>query len=189
MNKPATNKPAMNTPSQPSSSLFGKLLDFARRHIILVLTAKFVAGLVIGFGLGVYYLPILIADAPAEQSLVLAEAESADRQAMFVRDRKDSDGLHWGEGTLFLSENRVTLDGEVSPGPDYRIYLTPRFVETEKEFLAIKANSVEIARVKGFKNFSYEIPAGIDNSAYQGVLIWCERFGQYITSGPLKVSS
>lgn len=178
-----------NTPSPSSSSLFGKLLDFARRHIILVLTLKFMSGLAIGFGLGVYYLPILIADAPADQALVVAQAETAERQAMFVRDRGDSDALHWGEGTLFLSETRVTLDGEVSPGPDYRIYLTPRYVETEKDFLAIKSNSVEIARVKGFKNFSYEITGGIDASAYQGVLIWCERFSQYITSGPLKVSS
>ena len=179
----------MDNLSETNPSLIGKALNFARRHIILAMTMKFMAGLVIGFGLGVYYLPILIADAPADQALVVAEAESADRQAMFVRDRGDSDALHWGEGTLFLSKNRVTLDGEVSPGPDYRIYLTPRYVETEKDFLAIKSSSVEIARVKGFKNFSYEIPGGIDASNYQGVLIWCERFGQYITSGPLKVSS
>ena len=35
------------------------LLDFARRHIILFGTAKFAAGLLIGFALGVYLLPIL----------------------------------------------------------------------------------------------------------------------------------
>ena len=35
------------------------LLDFARRHIILFGTAKFAAGLVIGFALCVYFLPIL----------------------------------------------------------------------------------------------------------------------------------
>ena len=35
------------------------LLDLARRHIILFGTAKFAAGLVIGFALGVYFLPIL----------------------------------------------------------------------------------------------------------------------------------
>ena len=90
-----------NTPSPSSSSLFGKLLDFARRHIILVLTLKFMSGLAIGFGLGVYYLPILIADAPADQALVVAQAETADRQARFVRDRGDRDALPWGEGTLF----------------------------------------------------------------------------------------
>jgi hypothetical protein len=161
------------------------LLEFARRHIILALSMKFIAGLVIGFGLGIYYLPILIADALADQTLVLAQADAAERQAVFVRDRKDSDSLHWGEGTLFLSKSRVTLDGEVSPGPDYRIYLTPRYVETEREFRRIKTHSVEIARVKGFKNFSYEIAPSIDINQFEVVLIWCERFGQYITSGPL----
>jgi len=59
------------------------LLEFARRHIILALSMKFIAGLVIGFGLGIYYLPILIADAPADQTLVLAQADAAERQAVF----------------------------------------------------------------------------------------------------------
>ena len=35
------------------------LLEFARSHIILFGTAKFAAGLVIGFVLGVYFLSIL----------------------------------------------------------------------------------------------------------------------------------
>lgn len=166
-------------------NLFMKSLDFARRHIILALTAKFFAGLVIGFGLGVYFLPILIADAPVDDTLVLAQSEAAERQAIFVRDRADSDLGHWGEGTLYLTSTRVTLDGEVSPGPDYRLYLTPTFVETEDGFEAIKSQSVEIARIKGFKNFSYEIPPSVDINQYGAVVIWCERFAQYITSGPL----
>ena len=35
------------------------LFDFARRHIILFGAAKFTAGLLVGFALGVYFLPIL----------------------------------------------------------------------------------------------------------------------------------
>jgi hypothetical protein len=166
-------------------TLFNKLLDFARRYIILVLTLKFIAGLVIGFGLGVYFLPILIADAPVDETLIEVQAQTADRQAIFVKGRAGSDFGHWGEGTLYVSDSRVTLEGEVSPGPDYRLYLTPEFVETDEGFRRIKDQSVEIARVKGFKNFSYEIPAGIDTDSYDAVVIWCERFGVYITSGPL----
>ena len=41
--------------------MFRPLIELARRHIILFGTAKFLAGLVIGFGLGVYFLPILTA--------------------------------------------------------------------------------------------------------------------------------
>jgi len=78
--------------------------------------------------------------------------------------------LHWGEGKLFLSKSRVTLEGEVSPGPN-QIYLTPSYVETEREFRRIKNDSVEIARVKGFKNFSYEIIPSVDINQYQGELI------------------
>ena len=143
----------------------------------------------IGFGLGVYFLPILIADAPADAQIVQAQAQTADRQASFSRDRQDSDGFHWGEGTLYLSDTRVTLEGKVSPGPDYRLYLTPEFVETEAGFEAIKGQSLEIARIKGFENFSYEIPQGLDTSGYGAVVIWCERFGEFITSGTLTSSS
>ena len=37
-------------------------LDFARCHIVLFGAVKFAAGLIIGFGLGVYFLPILAAE-------------------------------------------------------------------------------------------------------------------------------
>ena len=39
-----------------------RLLQFARDYIILLGSAKFIAGLLIGFGLGVYFLPILTAE-------------------------------------------------------------------------------------------------------------------------------
>ena len=42
--------------------LYNSLLGFARRHLILFGAAKFIAGLVVGFGLGVYFLPILTAE-------------------------------------------------------------------------------------------------------------------------------
>ena len=38
-----------------------RLPQFTRGHIILFGSAKFIAGLVIGFGLGVYFLPFLTA--------------------------------------------------------------------------------------------------------------------------------
>lgn len=48
-----------NTEKKEDNTL--RLLPFARNHIILFSSAKFIAGLVIGFGLGVYFLPILTA--------------------------------------------------------------------------------------------------------------------------------
>ena len=160
-------------------------IEWWRKRLFLALTLKFLAGLVIGFGLGVYFLPIIIADSPADQAVLQEEERTAERQAVFVRDLPGSDSLHWGEGTLLLSKERVTLMGEVSPGPDYRLYLTPEYAETKDGFLAIKDRSREIARVKGFKDFSYELAQGIDISQYDSVVIWCERFSAFITAGRL----
>ena len=38
------------------------LMAFIRRHVLMFGAIKFCAGLVIGFGLGVYFLPILTAE-------------------------------------------------------------------------------------------------------------------------------
>ena len=51
------------------------LLAFARRHIILFGAAKFTAGLVVGFALGVYFLPILTAEEGLDQT-ALAQLEA-----------------------------------------------------------------------------------------------------------------
>ena len=160
-------------------------IDWWRKRFILAATLKFFGCLAIGFALGVYFLPIIIADGPADQTVLADERQSADRQAVFVRNLPGSDAFHWGEGTLLVSKERVTLMGEVSPGPDYRLYLTPEYTETKEGFLAIKAQSREIARIKGFKDFSYPIDRNIDLGQYDSVLIWCERFGAFITSGRL----
>ncbi|MCG8625188.1 MAG: DM13 domain-containing protein [Proteobacteria bacterium] len=172
--------------------MFASLLDFARRHIILFGTIKFASGLLIGlalgFAAGIYTLPILIADAPAPATTITTAAATAEKTTVFRPDLPDSDGLHWGDGTLYVTPTRVTLDGEVSPGPDYRLYLTRDFVDTTAGFQAIKnqpGQAIEVARIKGFKNFSYEI-APIDLTQYRGALIWCERFAVFITAGPLN---
>ena len=172
-----------------STGLFSRYIAFWKRHFFIALTVKFLAGVVVGFGLGVYFLPIIIADAPAADEVIIAAAEEASWQATFKKDLPGSDPIHWGEGTLFLSQGKVSLDGAVSPGPDYRLYLTPRYAETTSEFLAIKSQSRQIARIKGFKNFSYALDGSIDFSKYDSVVIWCERFSQFITAGRLERKS
>ena len=71
------------------------LLDFARRHIILFGTAKFAAGRLIGFALGVYFLPILTEE-KGLATVALAQLEaSAERSGTFTRDLPGSDAFHW----------------------------------------------------------------------------------------------
>ena len=64
-----------------------------RRTLILLATHLLPRGL--GFGLGVYFLPILIApdDPPAAQ--VQAAMNDATHHTTFRRDLKGSDAVHW----------------------------------------------------------------------------------------------
>lgn len=171
--------------------MFRIVTGWLGRHPFLYGGANLMAGLVIGFGLGVYFLPILIAedgltDTQLAEITIAAEQSGSLRSGAFVRDLDGSDAFHWGEGTIYANADRVWLDGSVSPGPDYRLYFTPAFVETEAAFYEIKDQSVEVGAVKAFENFSLDIPAGINPDDYQGVIVWCERFGEFITAATLK---
>ena len=159
-----------------------KAMDWARRHLILFGTAKFIAGLVIGFGLGVYFLPILTAEKGLDETQLAALQENVQRQGVFVKDLPGSDAFHWGEGTVYASDERIWLDGEIAPGPDYRLYLTPSYVDTKEDFLKIKDQSVQVAPIKAFRNFSVEVPDGVEVGDYPALLIWCEAFSMFITS-------
>src|SRR5262245_43563061 len=99
----------------------------------LLLLASHLVAAALGFALGVYLLPILIAP-PAPSSVEVAtQAASARYAAKFRRDLKDSDALHWGEGTVSVSPRSIAFEGELAPGPDYKLYLSPEFVETKAD--------------------------------------------------------
>ena len=72
--------------------------------------------------------------------------------------------------------NYFRLDGTISPGPDYRLYLAPEFVDDGAGFLAIKAESRQIGAVKTFENFALDLTPAIDLDEYDAVVIWCEAF-------------
>lgn len=166
--------------------MFTTLLNIARRHIIWFGAFKFVAGLAVGFMLGIYFLPILTAEQGLDEQSLAARQNSAERVGVFRRDLAGSDGFHWGEGQIMVNDTLIWLDGEIAPGPDYRLYLTPSFVETKADFLAIKDQSVMVSPIKAYKNFSVDIPAGITARSYPAVLIWCEAFGAFITAAQLE---
>ena len=167
-------------------ALYNSLLGFARRHLILFGAAKFIAGLVVGFGLGVYFLPILTAEEGLDDSQIAQLSQSIERQGTFVRELADSDAFHWGEGKINVSDEKIWLEGKIAPGPDYRLYMIPQFVETEADFMAIKDQSVQVASIKAFENFAVDVPMGVDVSQYPALLIWCEAFGQFITAAELS---
>jgi len=138
--------------------------------------------LVVGFALGIYALPILLAPPGPSNAEVATHADTASFSGAFRRDLKDSDALHWGEGKVTIGARSIGLTGELAPGPDYKLYLSPEFVETEADFKRLKASMVRVGDVKTFKNFLVPIPAGIDPARYTAVIVWCETFNQFITA-------
>ena len=135
-----------------------------------------------GFALGIYLLPIIAAPASPSVEVVRSAASTASFAGEFRRDLEDSDALHWGEGALFVSEDSIVFEGRLAPGPDYRLYLSPRFVETEAAFEALKSEMAEVGPVRTFDNFMIAVPEAIDPVEFSAAIVWCEAFGQFITA-------
>ncbi len=152
-----------------------------RRTAVLAITHA--TALAVGFAAGIYALPILIAPPAPDVSTVQEIAAARQYVAEFSRDRADSDALHWGEGEVSIGRSKITFMGKLAPGPDYRLYLSPAFVETEAGFNRLKSTMVQVGDVKTFENFIVSVPAEIDPANYNSVIVWCESFGQFITSG------
>lgn len=152
----------------------------------ILLVASHVAVLVIGFGAGIYALPILTAPPGPAASDVRAAAEGTEYSGQFRRDLEDSDSFHWGDGTVFVGRNAISLDGAIAPGPDYKVYLSPEFVETEADFIRLKPNMVRVGDVKTFENFIVPVPESIDPAAFNTVVVWCESFSQFITAAQYR---
>lgn len=150
------------------------------RTAILVLTHAVAIGA--GFALGIYALPILTApEAPTAEATAAATAEAV-HTGEFRRNLEGSDLLHWGEGTVAVGAETIAFEGRLAPGPDYKLYLSPEFVETEAAFRRVKERTVRIGDVKTFHNFVVSVPSSVDISAYTTVVVWCESFDQFITA-------
>lgn len=155
-----------------------------KKAILLVVSHGCV--LAAGFALGVYALPILTAPtAPTLAETSLAASQSIYK-GEFRRDLKDSDALHWGQGTVNVGSKSIAFTGKLAPGPDYKLYLSPEFVETEKDFARLKPQMKRIGDVRTFENFVVPVPESIDVSQYKAVIVWCESFSQFITAAEYR---
>ena len=151
------------------------------RTAVLLVATHLAIG-VVGFAAGIYALPILTAPPAPSNDKIEAMSMQARYTAQFRRDLEDSDALHWGEGTVSIGPGSIVFMGKLAPGPDYKLYLSPEFVETEADFNRLKASMVRIGDVKTFDNFIVDVPQGVDPSNFDSVIVWCEAFGQFITS-------
>ena len=140
----------------------------------------------IGLGLGVYILPILTAETGLGDAAITARQSTVEQRGDFHSNLEGSDSLHWGEGTIIVGNNAVKLDGSLSPGPDYRLYFVPIFVEIGESFLTIKSQSAEVGSVKAFTNFTLKLPDGVNVFEFPAMVIWCEAFSKFITVAELS---
>jgi hypothetical protein len=153
---------------------------------ILFLIFSHGAVLGVGFALGVYFLPILTAPKSANLSQIEQVVSNPVYKAEFKKGQRGNDFFHWGEGQLVITNNEIALKGKVAPGPDYKIYLTKKFVEHEDEFLPIKQNALYVADLKVFENFIVPLDKKINFEDYNTIIIWCEAFKEFITSAKYK---
>ena len=154
------------------------------RWLILLLTHALMLGL--GFMLGIYLLPILTAPAGPDKATLQATAAAAQFKGRFERKLKGSDFVHWGEGELRVLPDKIAHEGRLAPGPDYKLYLAPEFVETKEGFLKIKEQSTRIGDVKTFDGFLLDVPPGVDVAQYTTAVVWCEAFSQFISAAKYR---
>ncbi|MCF2847349.1 DM13 domain-containing protein [Pseudoalteromonas sp. ACER1] len=146
--------------------------------IFIIALAIFAAG----FMAGIYSLPILT-EQPAPEIKTLEQHQTrALFSAEFKPDLKGSDRLHYGDGMVYLTNDAISMQGTLSPGPDYQLYLSRNFIDNETDFLAQKGTMQRVAGVRSFNGFKLVVPQGIDVSDYNTVIIWCESFEEFITA-------
>jgi Electron transfer DM13 len=152
----------------------------------------FVLGGVLGTGFGValgfFLFPFVFPPPPAAEQLTVADTHAAVVAAGTFIHANPGDPVHWGKGSVTVRQDSVYLgtDFEVGPGPKYHVYLVPR--------ASIRANGdlqgqmfVDLGRLRAFKGSQrYAIPAGLDLSKYQSLIIWCEQFSVLISPADLR---
>jgi len=153
---------------------------------LAALAASHALVLVIGFAAGIYVLPILTAPESPTSADITSIASSADFTAEFRRDLKGSDPLHWGEGRVSVGRKSISLAGRIAPGPDYKLYLAPEFVDTKEAFARVKERSLRVGDVRTFENFIVSLPESADVTRYNTVVVWCESFSQFITAAKYR---
>jgi hypothetical protein len=145
-------------------------------------------GIGAGFALGIFVYPyIFLADIVATEKLDERSAGAQVAQGSFIH-ANPSDPLHHGKGRVNVYRNVVRLENnfEVGPGPKFHVYLVPEANVTTSTPVA-QTMFVDLGRLKAFKGSqNYAVPAGVNLTDYQSVVIWCEQFGVLISPAQLS---
>jgi len=150
-----------------------------------------ILGTAFGVALGFFFFPYVFPPPPAAEQLTASDRGSTAIAGGTFIHANPSDPVHWGKGSVTVRQDSVFLhdDFQVGPGPKFHVYLVPKAM--------IRASSdvkdqmfVDLGRLRAFQGSQrYAIPAGVDLSKYQSVIIWCEQFSVLISPADLKPGS
>ena len=175
-----------------------------RKIVILSVIIGIFIGGIGGFFIGIYTLPIIVANKlktlpkqnPKQRLTQLSTMQSkadgtvfSHYKASFNRNAKGSNFAHRGKGDIDIVNNMVIFKENVrlSPGPDYRLYAIPKYTETKAGFLKMKEKAAFIAHIPIFDGQQiFSIPQGVKMENYAALLVWCEAFKQFISVAKLE---
>ena len=133
----------------------------------------------------------MVSDAPSppKASDIPATAAPIEPPASPARPRSGSftgaDDFHFGRGTATLIEATAGAwvvrfeDFSVRNGPDLYVYLSPDPAGYAK-------GAIELGRLKATDGeFNTKVPAGVDVSKLESVVIWCKQFAVQFAVAPL----
>lgn len=153
---------------------------------ILIFVIGGLLGTLFGVAVGFFLFPYVFPPPPAAEMLTESDRAPAVATGTFIH-ATPSDPIHWGRGKVTVYPSAVFLepDFEVGPGPKYHVYLVPRAAVRASGDLAGQM-FVDLGRLRAFKGSQrYAIPAGVDLTRFQSVIIWCEQFGVLISPADL----
>ena len=149
-------------------------------NVLYLIASLFFLGT--GITLGLVLSPLITAEVSATQKEVNLVKQQALYSGEFDRHQPGSDALYWASGKVYLNENVIAFEGEIAPGPHYKIYLTKTQAFDQHSFLQIKHQSALIGDLNNFGDFIKSLPEGIDPQEYCAVQIWSEQFSKFVGS-------
>ncbi|MCG8324670.1 MAG: DM13 domain-containing protein [Thiotrichales bacterium] len=158
---------------------------------VIYVCFAFLLGLVVGAFVMLVAFPFLFPPAPMHEMVTNIEQKTLAAGGTFIHP-DPSDRLHWGRGSVSIyrqdAEHEIFLgsDFEVGPGPYYFIYMSAaEQVTSNAEFEA--ADRIRVGQLKSFRGSQvYQLKGGFDPASSRTVVVWCEAFGQLITSARLR---
>jgi hypothetical protein len=107
---------------------------------------------------------------------VVAGAPEPDQMVILSGTVMGADSFHTGSGEVSILETAAgvyTLRFEsfsVLNGPDLHVYLSP-------DPAGYAAGAIDLGSLKATDgSFNYELPSGLDPTAFRSVVIWCQPF-------------